>query len=154
MNIFILDSNQETCAQYHCDKHVSKMILETAQIMSTVMHKKNVEGPYLPTHSKHPCVLWAEQSMSNYTWLGKLGYELNKEYMFRYSKKTPHASKNIIDVCMNFNFPDQGLTPFAQAMPEEYKVDGNAVKAYRKFYKGEKAHFAKWTKRATPIWFK
>ena len=107
MNIFILDSNHEKCAQYHCDKHVPKMILETAQIMSTVMHKKN-----------------------------------------------PHASKNIIDIYMNFKVPDQGLTPFAQAMPEKYKVTGNAIKAYRQFYKGEKSHFARWTKRATPIWFK
>ena len=154
MNIFILDSNQELCAQYHCDKHVSKMILETAQIMSTVMHKKNVKGPYLPTHSKHPCVLWAEESISNYRWLGELGYELNKEYMFRYNKKSPHASKKIIATCMDFKFSDKGITNFPQAMPNKYKVSGDAIKAYREFYKGEKAHFAKWTKRSIPDWFK
>ena len=35
MNIFYLHENPEICAEYHCDKHVVKMILETAQMLST-----------------------------------------------------------------------------------------------------------------------
>nr|WP_228638695.1 hypothetical protein [Kangiella koreensis] len=49
-------------------------------------------------------------------------------------------------------FEDSGLTEFAQAMPNEYKVRGNAVDAYRNFYRGDKLRFAKWTKRSMPYW--
>ncbi len=35
MNIFFLDSNPIKCAEYHVDKHVVKMIVETAQLLST-----------------------------------------------------------------------------------------------------------------------
>jgi hypothetical protein len=49
---------------------------------------------------------------------------------------------------------DRGLTEFAQAMPEEYRVTGDAVSAYRAFYVGEKAHFMTWTRRRMPSWFR
>ncbi len=49
---------------------------------------------------------------------------------------------------------DLGLTPFPQAMPDVYKVPGDAVAAYRRFYIGEKASFATWTKRPIPTWFR
>ena len=35
MNIFVLDKNPIKAAQQHCDKHVVKMILESAQMLST-----------------------------------------------------------------------------------------------------------------------
>ncbi len=38
MNIFILDLDVKKCAQYHVDKHVVKMILETAQLLCGVHH--------------------------------------------------------------------------------------------------------------------
>ena len=33
MNIFVLDRDPELAAKYHCDKHVVKMVLESAQMM-------------------------------------------------------------------------------------------------------------------------
>jgi hypothetical protein len=59
MNIFLLDSNIKKCAQYHCDKHVVKMILESAQILSTVLRLNGVDQGYKTTHANHPCTLWA-----------------------------------------------------------------------------------------------
>tara|TARA_R100000951_G_C2495688_1_gene135843 strand:- start:210 stop:344 length:135 start_codon:yes stop_codon:yes gene_type:complete len=38
-------------------------------------------------------------------------------------------------------------------MPDEYKREGDPVGAYRAYYKGEKAHFAKWNYTATPYWW-
>lgn len=35
MNIFLLDKNPEKCAAYHTDRHVVKMIVETAQLLCT-----------------------------------------------------------------------------------------------------------------------
>jgi hypothetical protein len=44
MNIFYLHPNPEVCAKHHCDKHVVKMTLETAQLLSTVPHVLDGDG--------------------------------------------------------------------------------------------------------------
>ena len=35
MNIFVLDNDPDTAARMMCDKHVVKMIVESAQMLST-----------------------------------------------------------------------------------------------------------------------
>lgn len=37
MNIFYLDENPEICARFHNDKHNVKMIVESAQLLSTAI---------------------------------------------------------------------------------------------------------------------
>lgn len=153
MNIFVLDKDIVRCARFHCDKHVSKMILESAQIMCTALHARGIPAPYRPTHARHPCVLWAGESYDNFRWLGELASALNDEYRLRYQKDRDHASIAVLNEISQFRFESLGLTEFVQAMPDEYKVPGNAVEAYRKFYKGEKRDFAKWTARTEPYWW-
>ena len=153
MNIFVLDQDLVRCARYHCDAHVSKMILESVQILCTALNKKGFETPYRSTHAKHPCVLWAEQSYDNFTWLGRLARELNKEYRYRYQRDRDHASIAVLDRLRGIQFESRGLTAFAQAMPDSYKVPGDAVEAYRRFYLAEKKAFAKWTARPRPDWW-
>ena len=46
MNIFHLDKNPIKCAEYHCDKHVVKMILETSQMLSTAY--QNMQEKMIP----------------------------------------------------------------------------------------------------------
>ncbi len=152
MNIFILDTNIEKCAQYHCDQHVVKMILESVQILCTALNKKGFTTPYKSTHIKHPCVLWVEESFDNYSWLKHLALALNAEYRYRYERDSDHKSISVLNEIAHCNYESQGLTEFAQAMPDKYKVPGDAVKAYRQFYLGEKMKFAKWTKRSIPDW--
>lgn len=152
MNIFVLDKNVEKCAQYHCDQHVVKMILESVQMLCTALNKKGFATPYKSTHINHPCVLWVENSFTNYLWLKDLAIALNTEYRFRYEKDTDHKSILVLNDISNYSYEDHGLTEFAQAMPDKYKVPGNAVKAYRQFYVGEKMGFAKWTRRSVPKW--
>jgi len=152
MNIFILDKNIKKCAQYHCDQHVSKMILESVQMLCTSLNKKGFTTPYKSTHIKHPCVLWVEESYSNFMWLKELAIELNHEFIYRYERDKDHASIKVLKNIEKFDYPDNGITEFAQAMPDKYKFKNNAVRAYRSFYRGEKAKFAKWSKRAAPKW--
>ena len=152
MNIFILDQDIQKCAQYHCDQHVVKMILESVQMLCTALNKKGFETPYKSTHSKHPCVLWVEASYQNFIWLSDLTLALNDEYHFRYEKKQDHKSIAVLSQISKYRFEDIGLTEFAQAMPDQYKVPGDAVKAYRQFYQGDKMGFAKWKKRPIPDW--
>ena len=152
MNIFILDTKIETCAQYHCDQHVVKMILESVQMLCTVLNKKGFTTPYKSTHIKHPCVLWVEESFENFSWLKDLALALNTEYRFRYERDSDHKSISVLNEITNCTYESRGLTEFAQAMPDKYKVPGDVVKAYRQFYLGEKMKFAKWTKRSVPEW--
>ena len=143
MNIFVLDRNPTVCAMYHCDKHVPKMILETAQMMCTVANELGVpDVPYKSTHPKHPSTLWIGKSWSNWIWARQLASALNFEYKRRFNHEVNHKSWDVID---NLRLTDGiyrldgiGLTPFAQAMPDEYKHEDPVV-AYRNYYKHGKA---------------
>ena len=151
MNIFVLDEKPDVAASMLCDKHVVKMILETAQMLCTVASQQGHETPYRATHAKHPCTIWTAQSRANWQWLVKHGIAMSKEYTRRYGKV--HKSQSVIEYCNNLNlrFPKDTLTPFAQAMPPQYKNEC-AVTAYRAYYHGEKSGFATW-KTSTPKWW-
>jgi hypothetical protein len=155
MNIFVLDWDVKKCAEYHNDKHVVKMILETAQLLCGVHHivnKDNTDIPYKLSHKNHPCSIWARESLTNYLWLCELGLELCKEYTYRYGKR--HKSLDVIEWCVvnKPNILDKDLTEPAKAMPEKYKVK-SVVESYRNYYLGDKAYFSKWKNRETPEWF-
>lgn len=153
MNIFILENEIEQCARSHCDQHVVKMILESVQLLCTALNKKGYITPYKSTHLNHPSVLWVEQSFDNFLWLKALTLALNEEYKYRYDKQTDHKSIAVLEKIKHYQYSSHGLTMFPQAMPDKYKVKGDAVAAYRNFYVGDKAKFAKWTKREAPGWF-
>ena len=156
MNIFVLDWDVKKCAQYHVDKHVVKMILETAQLLCGVHHltdQVNDQVPYKLSHKNHPCAIWARESMSNYLYLCELGLELCNEYAHRYGKR--HKSQDVIEWCVTNkpNICDKEFTEPARAMPNEYKVD-SVVESYRNYYIGEKSKIAVWKNRDIPEWFK
>ena len=154
MNIFVLHKEPAIAAMYHCDKHVTKMTLESAQMLCTVLHQNEVEDvPYLPVHPKHPCTIWAGESLSNWLWLKELAKFLDNEYIYRYDKGH-HKSWEVIESLPNPPIEDKGLTPFAQAMPKKYKHD-NPVIAYRNYYMYDKARFATWKSPAEkPRWYR
>jgi hypothetical protein len=153
VNIFVLDRDIEDCARAHADRHVVKMVLESAQMLCTALFEHGIDAPYRPTHRRHPCTLWAGGSLSNWIWLRDLGLALNREFRFRFDKERDHASARVIRGLSPPPLPDLGLTEFAQAMPGKYRVPGDAVRAYRAFYVAEKARFARWTRRPEPDWF-
>ncbi len=152
MNIFVLDRDVTRCARYHCDQHVVKMILESVQMLCTALNKKGFSTPYRSTHINHPCVLWVEESFDNFMWLKKLALALNDEYRFRFGKSANHKSLSVLHEISDHHYAYNGLSEFAQAMPAQYKIPGDAVGAYRRFYVGEKLRFARWTKRNAPAW--
>ncbi len=152
MNIFFLDSDPKKCAEYHNDKHVVKMILETAQLLCGVHWAIGGEAPYKLSHKNHPCSIWVRSSLENYLWLCELGLELCEEYSYRYSKK--HKSQQIIEWCV-VNKPQIPDVPFKEpprAMPNVFKVE-DVTQSYRNYYIGAKKDFCKWKNRQTPLWF-
>jgi hypothetical protein len=141
MNIFFLSKNPKEAAIYHCDKHVVKMIVETAQLLYAAhwilgtSREDLPENAYKLTHKNHPCSVWARDSLTNYLWLCSLGWWLCKEYTFRYGK-THKTEAHILWLFKNT--PKQipyhlTMTEPAQAMPDEYK-ENDPIEAYRKFY--------------------
>ncbi len=152
MNIFVLDRNIRKCARYHCDQHVVKMTLESVQILCTVLNERGISTTYKSTHPKHPCVLWAAASPDNFLWLRELAVELNREYRYRYGKTSDHGAIAALPDNVQGNWSPSGLTEFVQVMPEEYRYKNNPVRAYRAFYRGQKAQFARWKKRPPPSW--
>ena len=156
MNIFFLHLDPKTCAHMHLDKHVIKMILETAQLLSSAHHmtKCSVYTPrYKLTHQKHPSSIWTRQSVENYRWLAQLGLELCREYTYRYNKV--HKSQVEIELLAQ-NIPDLPNLPFSpplQAMPDMYKSPDctqdqrsieNTIEAYRAYYFFGKEKILSW----------
>jgi hypothetical protein len=153
MNIFLLDFNPRKAAEYHCDKHVVKMILETAQLLYTAHWMLNPEvlpaESYKKTHVNHPCAIWVRESLSNYIWLAELGKCLCAEYTHRYHKL--HKTAIHIEWLQSHlpNLSDIGITLIRQAMPKECKHP-NPVEAYRTYYLEYKSHFLVYTSREVP----
>ena len=152
MNIFFLDFDVKKCAEYHCDKHVVKMILETAQLLCSSHHVTGGTAQYKLSHKNHPCSIWVRESLSNYLYLCELGLALGEEYTYRYGKK--HKSVEVIEWCLSNrpNIKDVGFTTPPLAMPDEYKVD-SVVESYRNYYKGAKSEIVSWKNREIPDWF-
>lgn len=158
MNIFILDETIEGAVQALCDKHVVKMVLETAQLLDGQFPEG--AGQYKRTHYNHPCSKWARQTIDNYSWLVDYGIALCKEYTFRYGRR--HKCETVIHWCgahryrsFEFEQPEHdGMTPFAICVPDEHKVEDDAVASYRRYYIAEKAYMATWNKnRPAPDWW-
>ena len=139
MNIFVLDKDPKKCAEYHNDKHVVKMILETAQLLCGVHHmaESKLDIPYRLSHKNHPCSIWARECIENYVWLCDLGMELCKEYTYRYGKR--HKSQDIIEWCITNHPPlketgdllstrqglllkSRGRTPLQQVLQVEGRI--------------------------------
>ena len=176
MNIFYLSEDPVQCAKWHCDKHVTKMIIEYAQLLSTAHrvldgeHVKVISNSgkrmvsnwkldnssdnifYKVAHVSHPCNIWVRQSGHHYIYLWRLWHNLCLEYTERYNKThmTWKKLRSYISLLPQ-NIPDNGFKEPPQCMPDECK-EISAVKAYRKFYKAHKREFATW-KTQVPSWF-
>lgn len=153
----------EECVKWYFDKHVVKMILETAQLLSTAWWRTNglytehvlSDIIYKPIRNyTHGCAVWVTQSRQNYEWLASLGIALCKEYTYRYGKK--HKTEDMMYFLQKnvpANLPNIGITDVYQAMPDECK-DKDPVKAYRNYYMHpNKEHLKCWKKRERPVWF-
>ena len=107
MNIFYLDKDPIVISEMMCDKHNVKMILESAQMLSTA--HRVLDGDefadqhqmYKATHKNHPSAIWARSSDKHYMWLYELFCALSEEYQLRYGKEP----KDLVPFCQwSFEF--------------------------------------------------
>ena len=153
MNIFHLDKNPKICAEYHCDKHVVKMILETAQMLSTAYRKKfgDNDDLYKTAYPKHPMTIWVGDSGDNFFWSVQLLDQLLYQYTVRYKKvhKTIKISNLLHSKHKLWHTWKTKFTRPPLCMPEEYKSD-DYIQSYRNYYIGDKKRFARYTSVDTP----
>jgi len=94
------------------------------------------EPGFRPCHIHHPCAKWVRESLDNYLFLARLAIALAEEFKFRYPKKGAHACECHAHWLLH-NYPefmmDGGLTPFVQAMDDQYKRK-DPIEGYRNYY--------------------
>ena len=147
MNIFYLHKNPYKAAKYQYNKHVVKMILESAQMLCTAHHcygsaEQQANVPYKQAHLNHPSTVWARQSRETYMWLYYHMIGLGNEYTKRYNKQHLTITKcgEFLSTPPKYIQGNEWVQP-PQAMPDEYK-DNCSVKAYWNYYIGDKRHIA------------
>ena len=135
MNIFVTSPWPAESAIVLPDRHVTKMALETCQMLSIVASKwyhnygtlsKKDGTPYSTAKGafrNHPCTKWAAESIHNAYWLIKHGMNLCDEYAIRYDK-THSCYATLVEAY--YMFPKGKITEvtdFVLAMPDEFKLD-------------------------------
>ena len=153
MNIFHLHKDPKICAEYHCDKHVVNMILETAQMLSTAYRRNfgDNDDLYKTAYPKHPMTIWVGDSGGNFNWSMRLLDQLLYQYTMRYNKvhKTIRIYESLLGKHTRWQCWKTEFTPPPQCMPDEYKHE-DYITAYKQYYIGEKKRFAKYTGVDTP----
>lgn len=164
MNIFASYDCPVKCAETLDNKRVVKMILETSQILSTAIYlHSNVHfsGLYRPTHIKHPCILWAAKTRSNWDWLFNHFIALLSEYALRYEKT--HKCTETIDILLNYAhyIPEGPRTSFANCTNSpkrgiDFRKIEDPHEAYQKYLNlkwQSDARQPAWHKREKPYFF-
>jgi hypothetical protein len=140
MNIFILDTDNAFAADYHCDQHINKMILESAQMLSTAAYKhfpQLSKHVYKPAYINHPATLWTCESYDNMWWLSHLAIYLEEI-------RLDHSSNGHNSIIIIKRIQDH-IEPLCSRMPTDHVFCGPAhiglrtnisiVQKYREYYR-------------------
>jgi hypothetical protein len=164
VNIFAVNNDPRLAARDLPDKLVVKMPTESIQLLTPWAfnaHGLYIQKPDGTTYgtkgfSHHPCAKWLYESPANVSWLYHHAYEMAEEYTRRYGKQHGvwYALEQLADL-IHWHYPDVNWvdhTEFVQAMPEDFKVPGNGVAAYRSYINGYKG-YAEWRYSEKPDWW-
>lgn len=175
LNIFYINTDPIIAAQQMVDRHVIKMILETAQLLSTAhrvldgkmyigktktgrnvkrwaLNNSKEEILYLASHIHHPSAIWCRETSANYQWLYWHFVALLDEYTHRYGKIHKCDSMKSVLSDLPKSIKHSGFTQPTPAMDDQYVVPGNSIASYMKYYKYGKKHLHAWTNRTPPEW--
>ena len=134
MNIFVLDENPIRAAEMMCDKHIPKMVVESAQMMASAVRRWGATDEHMPltkaglpykgAYKNHPCTIWAGDTFGNFSWLTDHAMALCVEYTSRFGKE--HTCADPISRLWHVGIvvsPShrRTTTPFALAMPDEFR---------------------------------
>ncbi len=148
MNIFATFNCPQESALYLDDVRINKMIIESAQMMSTVVRFYGASDPrlYCPSFHKHPCTLWVRENQSNFMWLYRHAYHMHKIFKAKHNKR--HSSFAVIELCMSYAhlLPQNAQTEFANCTPYKSVFDKRPIiDRYKQFMHD------KWAKDVIPL---
>ena len=177
MNIFYVDSDPEAAARNMVDRHVVKMILETAQLLSTahrVIDGEEYVGQsqsgrkakrwrlsgnadaimYAATHINHPSAVWVRENSANYDWLYDHLLALGREYTHRYGRThlTIDKLKDILEDAPENIEQSNVITKMPSCMDKQYIIDADPITNYRNYYNYGKTDLLRWSNRTPPQW--
>ena len=176
MNIFYISKDPVEAAKMMVDKHVVKMILESAQLLSTAhrmldgfeytditdkgrkvkrweLHDAREPVLYSATHINHPSAVWCRSSVENYNWLVEHFFALMEEYTYRYTKQ--HKCGGELAYMLSsppVNLKEFDMTTIPCAMDEQYIISDDPVENYRNYYNTAKRPLHSWKNREVPSW--
>lgn len=162
MNIFFVDQDPRVAATMLADKHVHKMLLESAQMLFTAVRKHGYDGGgYKSAYENHPMTKWVGQSYEHASWLLDHAVALAAEYTRRYGRH--HKTQDMLPalaVAVHHHMPSNGWRNPPRCIPDEFKLDFDTyegevpchVASYRNYYRVGKAHLHTWTNRKPPQW--
>lgn len=171
MNIFATSPDPVACAAALADRHVVKMAVETAQILSTALHLRGeaTAGLYQPTHTTNPTVRWAAASPEELGWTLDHGLALLNEYHWRYPKPAgapAHKSSTVYDILTGLIAGGAGQPASFVFVGPEMFGGADVHLAYRDYLGAKyvewaakaRAHVSrkcalKWTRRQPPNWY-
>jgi len=176
MNIFYLHEDPIQNAKWHIDKHIVKMPIEYAQLMSTAhrmldgemyidrtannrkikrwrINDERESVLYKASHINHPSAVWVRESVENYIQMYKLYMATLAEYTNRYGKIHGSSKASLILQRPPNNIVSNKNTEMVQAMPDYCKINNDPISAYRNYYIKEKKNFATWKNRPVPEWY-
>ncbi len=146
MNVFFLDPDPKICAEMHISKHVVKMIIEYAQLMSTAhrvldgteytdltangrrIKRWRMDDPFMEStlykasHINHPSAIWCRENKQNYLYLHRLWHHLLQEYTYRYGRKHECEKLGAALYLRPENIKDGEFFAPTPAMPPELKI--------------------------------
>ncbi len=177
MNIFYTDYNPEVAARNMVDRHVVKMILETAQLLSTahrVIDGEEYVGQsqsgrkakrwrlsgnadaimYAATHINHPSAVWVRENSANYDWLYDHLLALGREYTYRYGRThlTIDKLKDILKEAPKNITQSKVMSKMPSCMDRQYIVSLDPIINYRNYYNYGKTDLLRWSNRPPPKW--
>jgi len=175
MNIFFVDKDPQKAAISLVDKHVVKMILESAQLLSTAHRVLDGEVEigqsktgrkatrwvlpdgredifYKATHVNHPSAKWCRESVENYLWLADHLFALLDEYTYRYGKTHKTSALAYYLQSPPLKLKEWDFTTPPSAMDIAYIISNDPVENYRNYYKIGKARMHSWKMREPPPW--
>jgi hypothetical protein len=163
VNIFAVSNDPTIAARQLPDKLVVKMPTESIQLLTpwafnthgVYVQKPDGTNSGIKGFAHHPCAKWLYESDANVMWLLEHAIEMSQEYTRRYNRQhgVNYAIEQVVKLTQNW-MPGISCdhTTFVQAMPEEFKIPGDAVTAYRNYINGYKG-YAEWRYCEKPDWW-
>jgi len=161
MNIFAVSDDPRMAALELPDKLIPKMIVESAQMLSTAHRvldgdeRADMLHLYKKAYENHPSCIWVRKDAMNYWWLWMHALTLCEEYKWRFSDEggiAVHKTETVIHALQELplNIPAnkdtnwEVLADLPLCMPDQYKegIDhaSYTVNSYQQFVTQDKPY--------------